>query len=206
MPKRSSDRKPSSGRPERERRASRGKPGSLSWLRALMGRPVCLQRRDGKLHVTLVDRRRSPAELEAQALKQLRQELQTRLVDHDVSHVASVMRHLVFVHDELGRRGWAGVAALPSGLLGKALAQAAMLESQESSPLLAEMLNRLQLLKVATQVSEEGRPASPHAAGTQADDVSDVEVSESTHEEFNETERSWVGILPPELVQPNPER
>ncbi len=167
-----------------------------------MGRPLVLQRRDGKLHVTLVERRRSPAEVEAQAVAQLRHELQTRLVANDGGHAARVMRHLVFVHDELGRNGWAGVAILPSEVLGKALMQAEMVDSQETSPLLAEMLERLRLLRVAAQASEERRPARPHDV---AEGEGEVEVSETTYEDFDETERSWAGTMPPDLVRRNPE-
>jgi hypothetical protein len=205
MPKRSSDRQPSSKRPTRERRASRGKPGSLSWLQGLMGRPVALQRRGGTLQVMLVERRRSAAEIEAHALRRLRRELHTRLAGDDGRLPAHVVRHLAFVHDELGRKGWPGVAALPSELLGKALIQAEMLESRASAPPLAEMIDRLRLLKAAAEVSEEGRPQPAHAA-VRADVAGEVEVSESTHEDFDATERSWVGTLPPELRQPGPER
>jgi hypothetical protein len=203
MSKRSSARQPATPKPAIERRAPRGKPGSLSWLKGLLGRPVALERREGQLHMTLVDRRRSPAEVEAQALQALRHELQTRLVAHDVEHAARVMRHLVFVHDELGRKGWAGVARMSSTVLGKAQLQVEMLHSRENSLLLADMVDKLRLLKVAAEVREEQR--SRRAADPLTGEVN-VEVSETTHEEFEETERSWVGTLPPGLTRPEPER
>jgi hypothetical protein len=200
MSKRPSVRKSSSQKPAVERRSPRGRPGSLSWMRGLLGRPLALERRDGKLHMTLLDRRRSPAEIEAQALEQLRHEVQTRLLAHEVDHAARVMRHLVFVHDELGRKGWAGVAEMSSDVLGKALVQVDMLGSDERSGLLREMADRLRLLKVAAEVREERRPPQAQAP---ADGV--VEISETTHEAFQETERSWVGTLPPGLTRHEPE-
>lgn len=201
MSKRPSVRKPSAEKPAVERRAPRGKPGSLSWMRGLMGRPLALERRDGALHMTLVDRRRSPAEIEAQALEQLRHEVQTRLLAHEVDHAARVMRHLVFVHDELGRKGWAGVAEMSSEVLGKALVQVEMLGCGERSRLMAEMADKLRLLKVAAELREERRARQAQAL---AEGV--VEISESTHEAYEETERSWVGTMPPGLVRPEPER
>ncbi len=207
MSKRSSIRKPASDKPALERRAPRGKPGSLSWIRGLMGRPLALERRDGKLHMTLVERRRSAAELEAQALEQLRHELQTRLVAHDVGHAARVMRHLVFVHDELGRKGWAGVAQMSSQVLGKALVQVEMLGSAERSRPLRQMADKLRLLKVAAEVRQEQQERDPQQAPQpQAPAAGEVEVSESTHEAFEASERSWVGTLPPGLTRDDSRR
>jgi len=201
MSHRSPSRKPTLRRPAVERRAPRGKPGSLSWLRGLMGRPLALERRGGRLQMGLVERRRNTDDVESRALDALRQELQTRLMAHDMTHAARVMRHLAFVHDELGRHGWAGVARLPAQALGKAQVQAEMLHGRQASPLLAELVDRLRLLKAAAEVREEAQAL--RATGSLADPL-DLEVSETTQEEFEETERSWAGTLPQGLAKPDP--
>jgi hypothetical protein len=54
------------GKPRVERRTPRGAPGSVRWLKGLLGRPVALERRGGKLHLTLVERRRPPEVIRAQ--------------------------------------------------------------------------------------------------------------------------------------------
>ncbi len=198
MSQRSSARKPPTPKPEVERRAPRGEPGSLRWLKGLLGRPLALQRRHGKLHMSLLERRRSPAQIEADELEALRQELQTRLLGHELAHAARVMRQLVFVHDALGRNGWPGVAVMPSSVLGKALLQAEMLHGREKSPLLAQMAERLRMLKAAAEVREERQDRR-----TREPIAKDVEVSETTHEDFAETERSWNGSLPNGLVPPD---
>ena len=51
-------------KPRKERRAPRGAPGSARWLKGLLARPIALERRGGQLHVTLVERRRSPEVIE----------------------------------------------------------------------------------------------------------------------------------------------
>lgn len=175
-----------------ERRGPLGSTGSLRWLKGLLGRPVALQRRNGKLHMVLVDRRRPAEAQRVQAMEKLRDELRTRLLGHEHAHAAQAMRHLVFVHDELGRRGWAGVEAMPPRVLRKALVQAQMLHDHEASTPLARMIDRMRVLLVAAELREERRERTAReVAGEQ------LEVSETTHEEFEAMERSWVGTVPP---------
>ena len=197
MTRKNSDPKASSRRPVRERRAPRGSPGSVRWLKGLLGRPVGLERRDGQLHITLVDRRRPPEVVEADAVNRLCAELRARLLAHGNDHAAVVMRHLVAVHDTLSKRGWSGVEALTSTLLGKALDQAQMLATHEPSRGMADLIERLRVLRAAAQVREERspRPASGQSAV-------DLEVSETTHEEFENTERSWEQTSSPASLSP----
>lgn len=184
--------KPLGKKPDVERRAPRGSAGSLRWLKGLLGRPVALQRREGKLHMVLVDRRRAPEEQRAQAMERLRDELRTRLLGHDHAHAAQAMRHLVFVHDELGRRGWNGVGAMPAQVLRRALVQAQMLHDHEASATLAKLIDRMRVLLVGAELREERQA---RYAATRGHD--EVEVSETTQEDFEALERSWVGTVPP---------
>lgn len=192
MSKKPSDPKVCANPPPQERRSPPGPTGSLRWLKALLGRPLALQRREGKLHVVLVDRRRPPEEHRARAMDRLRDELRTRLLGQEHEHAAQAMRHLVFVHDELGRRGWTGVELMPAPLLRKALVQAQMLHDQEASNPLARMIAHLHVLLVGAELREErAARLQGEAAGRQ------LEVSETTHEEFEAMERSWVGTVTP---------
>jgi hypothetical protein len=182
-----------------ERRAPRGAPGSLRWLRGLLSRPLALERRGLQWHVVLGDRRQAGSVGRPPTLNEVNEELRTRLMAQDVDRAARVMRHLVFVHDELRRKGWRGVEALPALVLGKALVQAQMLASDEASPVLAHAVERLHLMHVGAQLREERK------ALLQADGTARVEVSEATQEEFDEIERSWLGTLSPAAIPPRGE-
>lgn len=179
----------------KERRAPKGRSGPWRWLRGLLVRPVVLERRGLQWHVVLGERRqdgRRAARRATPTLDDLSQELRARLLSQDTEHAARVMRHLVFVHDELSRKGWRGVELLPAPVLAKALVQAQMLATSESSPALVHVIDRLQQVHIAAELREERR------AQLLADVPARVEVSEATHEEFELTERSWIGVVPAE--------
>ncbi len=191
---------PPSPKPSRDRRASDAKPGTLRWLRGLLSRPLALERRGLQWHVVLGERRRKPGVERAPTLAEVNEELHGRLLAQDVEHAARVMRHLVFVHDELCRRGWRGVETLPAKVLGKALVQVQMLAQDGSSPVMAHIVERLQQIHVGAQAREERRARAQTDGGR-------VEVREVSAEEFAETERSWLGTMSPAAVPPRePER
>lgn len=169
-------------KPLRDRRQPRGAPGSVRWLKGLLGRPLALQRREGQLHVTLVDRRRKPEQLRADELAAVRQDLRARLLSQEPDHAARVMHHLGFVHDALGQHGWAGLDTLPVALLGKALVQAQMLAGPEGSKGMQLLIDKLRLAQVAADLREQRMARERTCA---------VEVSETTHADFEASERSW---------------
>jgi hypothetical protein len=194
--------------PERKRKPKsaaedrRARPGTsiakrlLLQLRGLFKRPMRLQQREGKLHVVLVDRRRSKAAPLPPSTTQMRSELGARLVAQRSEGSPDLVRHLVYVHDELGRKGWPGVQALPARLLAKAVAQAELLASQEASPAMSTFIDRLRPMKVAAELREERK-----RRGLEAESGERIEVIESTHEEFTQTQQSWFGTMaPPELA------
>ncbi len=213
-------------RPAVERRADPATAGSLHQLKGLLARPIGLEQRAGRWHVVLVERRVTPEVAAPPTLTQQRTELRARLMAHRIDHAELVMRHLVFVHDELGKRGWPGVEALPAALLGKALVQAKLLVSDDPSPAMVSLIDRLRLVRAGAELREERAatreresqwqaaaaqpipepqdkaPARRHEAAPGPDTV----VSEATHEEFEEVERSWVEAPPPGAVEPDPRR
>lgn len=186
-------------RPAQERRAPKGKGGLLRWMKGLLRRPLALQRRNGRWHLVLVDRRRPAAQLslETQALCE---ELRERLLSQTHEAAGHALRHLVRVHDTLTQDGWPGVEALPSRTLGKALLQAQMLQDEQRSDALDDLLHRLRVMQVAAELREErsARPAPAPRAPVPLPD-SQVEVSEATPEEYAASERSWVGTVPQKL-------
>lgn len=173
---------------------AKGTTAPLRRLKDLLGRPFGLERRGGQLHVVLADRLRPPPADQPLSLSQLRAELRASLLAQSHERATEVMRHLVLVHDELGCKGWAGVEALPGEVTGRALVQAEMLASQEPSPALAVIVERLRLLQVAADLRKDRESCLQDLENSVP-----VEVSESTHEEF-EMERSWVGTVPGGLV------
>lgn len=182
---------PPAKKPFVDRRAPAGTSAPLRKLKGLFVRPITLERRNGQFHVTLVERRKAPRADTVSSLSQLRAELRLRVMAHENARAAKLMRHLVFVHDTLGAKGWKGVEALPASLLGKALVQAEILRGEESSAALDQLVDRLRPMKVAADLREEKR--ARHVAESTD---SRPEVSEATQEEFDLMERSWVGTLP----------
>lgn len=174
------------GKPRIERRRSRGRPGSLRWLRGLLGRPVVLEQRDGMLHLTLQERRRPPEVIRAQARAELCEELRLRLLEHGERH-AAVLRPLVAVHGALAHQGWELVAQLPAALLARAQLQLLMLIGREPSDALSEMAEHLRLLQAAAEAREDRNRRD----GVRDDDAL-VVVEEVDIAVFDELERAWV--------------
>lgn len=205
MPNPRTSSKASRRRPAKERRAPRGKGGLIRWIKGLLGRPLALQRRDGRWHLVLVDRRRAAVNLSPET-HALCDELRERLLAHTHAAAVHAMRHLVRVHDTLTREGWAGVEALPARTLRKALVQTQMLLEEHGSAALADLQHRLRVMQVAAELREErsARQAPPAPAVPVPPPDSQVEVSEVTAEEYDASERSWVGTLPQKLPTAEP--
>ena len=188
-------------KPPQERRSPRGKPGSVRWMKGLLGRPLGMEKRDNKLHVTLVERRRSPEQWEAEVIRNLCTELSGRLLAHEHAHAAATMRHLVAVHDTLLNKGWSAVQALPSAVLGKGLLQAQMLMGQEAVSALAYLIDRLRLLQVAAELREDriGATATDSTHGI-------VEVSEVSQAEYEQSHGEWVATVSEGKLSPEVQR
>lgn len=190
---------PLAGMLRRERRAPRGRPGSLRWLREMLSRPLGLERRGNATHVVLKDRRRLPDEVRADAMKQLCNELGRRLNTLQPGTERQAMRHLVAVRAALVRRGWAGLQTAPSRVLAKAALQAQMLVGSEHAPRIQALVEHLRKLQVVAEVRED-RIAHPELYGY----ASAVEVAETTPEAFAASEREWACTMSPGLDKDAP--
>src|SRR5262245_35863842 len=187
--------------PLKDRRAADGKAGSLRKLKGLLGRPLSVERRDGKLHVVLTERRRARPADEKPSIALLCAELSARLLAHEANEAAQTMRHLILVHDALERKGWPGIEGMSSLVLAKAIEQASLLAQEEPSPHMDMLLEGLRPLIAAATLREE-REARRHEMRI----GENVEVSESDYAEFEDAEQDWSeGTVPMGLV-PRPER
>lgn len=190
--------------PKERRLPAEGAPlrRAMRWLAGLLRRPLGFMRSEGHLRFGFVERRRAPPDaLEASAL---RADLRSRMLAYPPDHAATMLSHLLQVHDEFSRAGWSAVKALPPSVLGKALFQAQMLMRDASSPPLKLLVERLRALQPSS--AKPGKPAAAEVAAEPAPEArredrpvpgNALEISEASHEDFEATERSWFGTLPP---------
>jgi hypothetical protein len=182
----------------------------MRWVKAMLGSsPVRDKTAKDRPASGPADRRRTAApDAGAAAMDDLRAELRACLALHTDDRAPHALRHLVLVHDELGRAGWTGVEAFPLRVLMKARVQAEMVAAVDPSPIVAAFIERLRLVEVAAALREEERPgtkadvpmAKPEAPVEFAD--SEVEVTQGSTEEYDILERSWVGTVPAGLDRP----
>jgi hypothetical protein len=195
------------GRPERRATAPlRGLPRVLHLLKNLWARPVGVQRRGRGVKLVLVERRLPRLSDEPPKLSQLRADLRERLLGHEHAHAAQVMRHLARVHDELGRAGWPGVEGLPGQVLGMATVQAEMLASVAPSAVLAHLVERLRICKVAADVREERALLEQRAARARNTAPGEAaEVAVPAESGFDGAAGAWAGPVPVPVVIPDRE-
>lgn len=192
-----SQKSPSRSRPPlKDRRASADTPDALRQIKGLFVRPVALERREGKLRVVLVDRRKATPVPQEPSTAELCAELGARLLAHDPGQGTQTVRFLMVVHDALGRKGWSGVAALPSDVIAKSSMLVRMMAKEDPSPLLDQMLEKMKALRVAAELREEN-----DARGPSSEFGRQVMVAESDFAEFDNLERSWEGTVPGGFVQ-----
>jgi len=189
MPYNPNDDDPLVSQPRRERRARHGRPGSLLWVREILGRPLVLEKRGLSMHIVLKERRRPPGVIRAEAMTQLLFELGVHLVEAESPTARGALQHLATVHDALLRKGWAGVAHLPSSTLARAVVQAQMVSRRDATSRLRNFIEHLRRLQVAAEVREDRL----HHAPTMINDEGAVEVRETSAEEFEASERECAG-------------
>jgi hypothetical protein len=172
---------------------------AMRWMKAVLASAKGRERERRQSPVETAERRRAPDPVSA-GLEELRAELRARIVEHTDERAPHALRHLVLVHDELGRGGWPCVEKLPARVLGKARVQADMIGTDDPSPLVAALVERLRLCEIAARVRDEEAPPRRDEPVVFAD--SEVEVSQASHEEWEVLERSWIGTVPAGLGRP----
>ena len=173
------------------------KRGSLRWVRDVLSRSLRLQQGGKPAPAAEAggagdSTRDSPLSL----LMRQRAELGARLLVHHPT--TQVVGHLFLVHNELQARGWPGVDALPAKALERALFEAEILQGDESSTLLATIIDRLRELKAAAVARELDQ-----ALEREFETMKGPEVSDTNFDEFELMERSWAGTVPNGLELPS---
>ncbi|HUP06940.1 MAG TPA: hypothetical protein VMU47_07305 [Caldimonas sp.] len=179
----------------------------MRWVKAMFGSSLRREKSNVRPSSGPVERRRLPASgTGGEAMEELRAELRARIALHTDERAPHALRHLVLVHDELGRTGWPGVEGFPVRVIGKARVQAEMLEAADPSDIVAAFIGRLRLVEVAARLREEDPASTANAGPAREPPVefpdSEVEVTQGSSEEYEILERSWVGTVPAGLDRP----
>ncbi|MGZ5240260.1 MAG: hypothetical protein ACXWCN_09080 [Caldimonas sp.] len=170
--------------------------GSLRWVRNVLGRSLRLEQRRAPQGASTEPRRGAAAESAPSLLMQQRAGVGARLLVHDPA--TQTVRNLFVVHDTLRNGGWAGVENLPPKIVGRALTEAEILESDEPSSVLATIIASLREIKLAADAH-----AAEEAQRREWETLRVPEVSETNYDEYELMERSWVGTVPNGLELPS---
>jgi hypothetical protein len=176
--------------------------GALRWVQNLFKRPLRLERRGAQIHVTLAPVPTAPPEPPAPAerrrdlVRQVRTELRALLDLH--AGTRRVVPHLACIEQTLGGPGLRGIGRLPLPVLHKALTQLDSLVDGTPGPGLAELRRRI---AAAISLRLGGTPGAATAHSISDFHTDDrLEVSEASHSQFDELERSWTGTLPEDMA------
>ena len=173
-------------------------PAALRWVQELFRSRLGFERRGKQLHVVLKPPPSAPPPEAAprrrsETLRKSQEELRTLLDRHaDTRHVVP---HLSFVEQLLTTGGMRALGKLPLPVLHKSLTQLESLMHDEPGAGLAELRRRLAAVIALRLGGTPGTaPAPKHLGGDEH-----LEVTEASHSQFDELERSWTGTMPGEL-------
>ena len=182
---------------------------SVESMRRLLQRPIKLDDGNLKLGTSETKLRQQEREAKRQRVRQMRRDLYALFDQHQSSR--KLMRHLATVECTLQEEGLQGFEALPLGVIAKALAELERMVWDWSPTGLAELRSRMAVLaKNRPPKATTANASSPATAGEQIDVRAGgplglgaaAEVTEVDHAEFEEMERSWVGVVPKQPAQP----
>lgn len=129
--------------------------------------------------------------------RQMRRELFTLLERHPQSR--QTMRHLDVVERVLRRQGFDAVQALPVKVIARALDEMESLVWDWSQAGLAEIRSRLAVTVKARRNEPAVVEAKVQERYTTAPPI-EADVTEVSHDVFEEMERSWTGRMPSEVA------
>ena len=170
---------------------------SVESMRRLLQRPIKLNDGNLKLGTSETKLRQQEREAKRQRVRQMRRDLYALFDQHPSSR--KLMRHLAAVECTLQEAGLQGFEALPLGVITKALDELERMVRDWSPTGLAELRSRMAVLarnrppQVASATG--GVQIGIRASGPLGLEAA-AEVSEVDHAEFEEMERSWVGVVP----------
>ena len=180
---------------------------SVESMRRLLQRPIRLNDGSLKRGTSESKLRQQQREAKRQRVRQMRRDLYALFDQHPSSR--KLMRHLATVERTLQEEGLQGFEALPLAVITKALAELEGMVRDWSPTGLAELRSRMAVLaKNRPPQNASANSSSPVTAEEQIDIraplglAAAAEVTEVDHAEFEEMERSWVGVVPKQPGQP----
>ena len=172
---------------------------SIKSVRRLLQRPITLK--DGNLALgdSKAKLRAAAREEARKRVRQMRRDLHGLLGQHPSSR--QLMRHLATVEMTLRDEGLEGFEAMPVRVIAKALKELERLVLDWSPIGLAELRSRMAVIVKSRASANEARAQNtepqPLQAITAFGPTLAADVTEVDHAEFEEMERSWVGVIPP---------
>lgn len=158
----------------------------IQWFQRLLKRPLKLKRIGNQLHVvlesTLSIQPSSKSGGRGEALRLAHLVLQQRLAQQDDAR--NLFPHLTHVEQALSRTGSRALITTPIRVLQRAMDQLDNLEGASRSP---------ELLAMRLRVEEAIKQRTPLKL---RDDISNLEVSDASHSQFEEVDRHWTGSMP----------
>jgi len=177
---------------------------SFKSMQRLLQRPIKLDEGNLKLGTSDAKQRHLAREAQRQRVRQMRHDLYALLRQHPSTR--KLMRHLAIVERTLQEQGLEGFEALPHGVVAKALSELERLVWDWSPTGLADLRSRMAVLvkrPPRPQPADAAKPSVP-AADVDRETRTPIalgpelatDVTEIDHAEFEEMERSWVGVVP----------
>ena len=174
---------------------------SMKSMRSFLQKPIRLDEGNLSLGVSKSNLDTQAREELRQRVRRIRRDLYDLLGQHPSSR--KLMRHLATVERTLQTEGLRGFEALPVRVVARALAEMESVVRDWSPVGLAELRSRMAVI-VKNYVRESGpvplgnEPDSPERHPVHANfGISlPADVTEVDHAEFEEMERSWVGVVP----------
>jgi hypothetical protein len=175
---------------------------SMTSMRRFLEKPIKLD--DGNISLGA-----SEASLRAQAraekrrrVRHMRRDLYLLLSHHPSSR--QLMRHLAMVERSLHAEGLVGFEALPLRVIAKALTEMESLVRDWSPTGLAELRSRMAVIvknrpahsEATADDSKADAAPEPESVHADFDSSLSADVTEIGLAEFEELERSWVGVIP----------
>jgi hypothetical protein len=168
---------------------------SLRWVKDVLSRSIQLEHKRSHGQAAAPEKGRGPvADPVTTLLMEQRADLGARLLVHDPA--TQLVRNLFVIHDELGKRGWAGVEALPLSLVGRALTEAEILQLQDPSALLVTIIETLRSIKISAEARAAQALQDALEKELERKEPAIPEVSETNYDEYELMERSWIGTVP----------
>jgi hypothetical protein len=179
---------------------------SMSSMRQFLQKPIQLNGGHLELGMSKSSLRTQAREESRKRVRHMKRDLYALLRQHPSSR--GLMRHLATVEHALHTDGLKGFEALPVRVIARALAEMEGLVRDWSPTGLAELRSRMAVIVKARpgdvlELAAKG-PTTPGSVSVHADLAGPGDVSEVDHAEFEEMERSWVGVVPTERSAQQP--